>query len=355
MRKEDKQVEPIKEYYIAYFDLLGYKKFFETQSDKVSPFLEDIYRAIQNVKDYVQEVDLSYIVGYLAHISIKVKVFSDNILLCLETGTTQTEYPRFLTFLAVVADIQRNFVLQYDLFLRGGITIGTLSFNDDFVFGQGLIDAVALEEKAVYPRIIIGKTVMDYVLQTHFVKPEDLRRACEIEDRVHAGKGVSDEELEFCNAICPEVNAEKFYIKWRDCLILKTVDGAIVLNYLYYLDMNKVVDQITMKQVLELVKIISPDDYQRLGEGNLNPKLLLEQHRLHIIQKVNTLGRYDDLDVSAVEEAKWREHVLKKYVWVMSFHNYVCEIYNISEYKIKSGCSYDIRFMRMEVKIFEDR
>lgn len=354
MSKEDKQVEPIKKYYIAYFDLLGYKKFFETQPDKVETFLEDIYKAIQNVKDCIQAANLS-VVGNWAQISIKVKFFSDNILLCLETGTTKMEYPRFLTFLAIVADVQRNFILQYGLFLRGGITIETLSFNDDFIFGQGLIDAVALEEKVVYPRIIIGKTVMDYVLQLHFVKPEDLRRACEIEDCAHAGKGVSDEELEFCNSILPEVNAEQFYLKWRDCLILKTVDDAIILNYLYCLDMNEVVEPITMKQVLELVKTISPDDYQRLGEGSLNPKPLLEKHRLHIIQKINTLGTYNDLDVSAVEEAKSREHILKKYVWVMSFHNYVCKIYNMSEYMIKTGSTCDIRFMRMEVKVFEDR
>lgn len=257
--------------------------------------------------------------------------------------------------MAIVADIQRNFILQYDLFLRGGITIGELSFNDDFVFGQGLIDAVYLEEKAVYPRIIIGKTVIDYVLQAHFAKPEDLRKACEIEDRAHAGGKVSDEELEFCNAIFPEFNAEKFYLKWRDCLILKTVDDVIVLNYLYCLDMNKVIDQIAMKQVLELVKTISPDDYQIVGEGSSNPKSLLEQHRLHIIKKINTLGRYDDLDVLAVEEARVREHILKKYLWVMSFHNYVCEIYNLQEHKIKAGSTCDIRFMRMEVKIFEDR
>ena len=29
--------------------------------------------------------------------------------------------------------------------------------------------------------------------------------------------------------------------------------------------------------------------------------------------------------------------------------------YNIPEYKIKSGCSYAIWFMRIAVKIFEDR
>lgn len=39
MTQENKQVEPIKEYYIAYFDLLGYKKFFQSYPDKVEDFL----------------------------------------------------------------------------------------------------------------------------------------------------------------------------------------------------------------------------------------------------------------------------------------------------------------------------
>lgn len=355
MPKEDRKVEPIKEYYIAYFDLLGYKRFFETHLDKVETFLKAIHEAIQNVKEYIEEAHSSPIVGGLGHISIRTKVFSDNILLCLETGTTPLEYPRFLTFMAIVADIQRNFILQYALFLRGGITIGKLSFNDDFIFGQGLIDAVALEEKAVYPRIIIGSGVMDYVLQTHFVKPEDLRRACEIENRAHAGEGVSDEELEFYNAILPVVNAENFYLKWRDVLILKTADNVIVLNYLYCFDMNKVVDRITMERVLELVKTLFPDDYQRVGQGGIDQKRLLEQHRIHILQKINEFGRYDDLDSSDIEEARQREYILKKYIWVVSFHNYVCEIYNLPECMIAACSACDIRFMRMTLNIIEDK
>ena len=59
-------------------------------------------------------------------------------------------------------------------------------------------------------------------------------------------------------------------IKWRDVLILKTADDEIVLNYLYCFDMDKVVDRITMEQVLELVKTFFPDDYRRLGQGSLN-------------------------------------------------------------------------------------
>lgn len=354
MQKENKSVEPIKEYYIAYFDLLGYKNFFKTNPEKAGDFLNTINDAIQNTIDYIQEVNSSFIVGEIEKVSIQTKIFSDNILLCLERSSDSMEYLRFLTFITIVADIQRNFILQYDLSLRGGITIGMLSFNNDFIFGKGLIEAVALEETAKYPRIIMSKTVLDYVLQTHFVKSEDLRKACEIENRAHAGEYISDEELAFCNAIVPDVNKEKFYLQWRDQLILKTADEAVVLNYLYYIDINTMIDQITKEQILEFVKTISPSDYRRLGDYNPDQKQWLEQHKAHIIQKIKEFGKYDDLEISAINEADVREHILKKYLWVLSFHNYVCMVYHVPECMIESGIACDIRFMRITAEIFED-
>ena len=174
--------------------------------------------------------------------------------MCLETTTAEVEYPRFLTFLAIIADIQRNFVLRYGLFLRGGITIGELSFNEDFVFGKGLIDAVALEETAIYPRIIMGQAVLDYVQRPHFVKPDDLSRACDIENRAHSGDYISDEELAFCNSIIPAVNMERFYLQWQSHLLFPVSDGAVVLNYLYCFDIKNVLDQATIWQIMNFLK-----------------------------------------------------------------------------------------------------
>ncbi len=50
-------------------------------------------------------------------------------------------------------------------------------------------------------------------MQTHCVKPKELRRTCEIENLEHAGEGVSDVKLEFCNTILPDVDAENFLFK----------------------------------------------------------------------------------------------------------------------------------------------
>lgn len=98
-----------------------------------------------------------------------------------------------------------------------------------------------------------------------------------------------------------------------------------------------------------------PDDYQRLGQGSLNQKQLLEQHKTHIIQKVNEFGTYDDLDISEIKEASRREHILKKYMWVVSFHNHVCMKNKLPECMIKSCIACDIRFMRVTLGIIEDK
>lgn len=358
MSQEYKPAEQIKEYYIAYFDILGYKKFFQNNPDKIADFLQIIHAAVYNTQNYIQEISSSFIGGNWGKLFIRTKVFSDNILLCLETDISPIEYPRFLAFLTIVANIQRNYILQYGLFLRGGVTIGKLSFNDDYIFGQGIIDAVELEETAKYPRIIIGKTVLDFVLQTHFVKQDDLQKACNIESRAHSGQHISDEELNFCNSIMPDVNKEKFFLQLRNHLIFQMMDGTYILNYLYVSNIDSLINQSTMKQVLAIIKTLSPNDYQKLSNMNTDNKQLIKQHKTRIIQKIKEFGKYDDLNVlnaDDVKEADTRERILKKYLWVLSFHNYLCIIYNLPEsYMIKSGSTCDIRFMRLTTEIFEN-
>lgn len=354
MLKENLEVEPIKEYYIAYFDLLGYKQFVKDHSDKVESFLNDIYKAICYVKGYLQIITSSPLTSGLGHISIQTKIFSDNILLCLETGTTASEYPRFLAFMLIVADIQRNFILRYGLFLRGGITIGTLSFNDDFVFGQGLIDVVALEEKAVYPRIIIGESVVDYCAQSHFIKKAELEKAKVIGERAIAGEEITDKELKFYSSTIPNTKLEFFCLEWNEHLILKMLDGVFVLNYLYCVDLSNMVDQRTIEQAYEYAKTIFPSECQKIDQRSFNQNQLLAQHREHITQKINEFGRYDNLDATFVEKAALQEHILKKYLWVLSFHNYVCEIYNLPEYRIRASSTCDIRFMLLTAEVIEE-
>ena len=74
---------PIKEYYIAYFDILGYKDFFDKHPDKVEGFLADIHHAVQYAEDYIQSFHQSPIMSQIAKADYKIKVFSDNFMMCL--------------------------------------------------------------------------------------------------------------------------------------------------------------------------------------------------------------------------------------------------------------------------------
>ena len=136
-----------------------------------------------------------------------------------------------------------------------------------------------------------------------------MSRACDIECRSHSGEHISDEELAFCNSIMPSVNMEKFYLQWRNHLLFAVIDGMLVLNYLYYLDITNMLYQTTIEQMLEILRAFSPDDYKRLHTRNTNQRQRLAQHKAHIIQKISEFGKYDDLDISDTKEADIREHI----------------------------------------------
>ena len=353
MKNIDVKPAPIKEYYIAYFDLLGYKEFFRTKPEQVEQFLEDINLAIHSIGIYMQEIGASFIAGEIANIQIKKKIFSDNILLCLEVGETSSECARLLAFMASVADIQLSFILQYGLFLRGGVTIGKLSFNDEFVFGQGLIDVVEMEESAKYPRIVISQNIIDYMTKPHFVKQDDLNKACEIEKRAKAGENIAKEESDFCNLIWPLCIQDLFVTMFRDRLIYTVADGVNVLNYFYYFDARKIFDEQTLDNILDNIKKVSSADYERLQAPSLNLQEKLEQHKLCVIKKLKEYGNYGDFEITDQASIKERENVIKKYLWVTYFHNLICEKNNLPDCKIYSSSNCDAGYMALTVQVQE--
>lgn len=121
---------PIKEYYIAYFDTLGYQAFFKETPEKAPEFLNTIHSVITNIINYVQSFNDSLLVSQLANMHIQYKIFSDNILLCIEVGKDVTEEKSYIiTFIGLICEIQRRFITKYGLFLRGGFTKGKMSIR----------------------------------------------------------------------------------------------------------------------------------------------------------------------------------------------------------------------------------
>ena len=65
---------PIKEYYIAYFDILGYKEFFKQQPEKATDFLRLIHDVIQRTNEHIRTANQSVITSVYGKINIKTKI-----------------------------------------------------------------------------------------------------------------------------------------------------------------------------------------------------------------------------------------------------------------------------------------
>ena len=133
---------------VAFIDILGV-------SAKIKNSVEE---AIQDIWVFCHRV-----MKTTYNTNVKVKIFSDNILLCasLENG----EHTQVLNeFFSIINDIETTMINGNHLFVRGAIVVGNIHFEENFVLGEALLKAYEIESKvAIFPRIIIDETVFEYV------------------------------------------------------------------------------------------------------------------------------------------------------------------------------------------------
>lgn len=139
----------VKSYYIAYFDILGYKAFFENQENDIIEFLHNV---VNMTADVINKTDSSHMIYGQ---QFKIKTFSDNFIIMLEERDDYNEYECLKSIGYVLARLQLRFLQKYSILIRGGITKGQAFINNEIVFGAGLIKAVSLEESANFPRIVL--------------------------------------------------------------------------------------------------------------------------------------------------------------------------------------------------------
>jgi len=146
---EDKTMKEAKleKYYIAYFDVLGYKAFFEDNNNDVLEFLASI---VGVAKDVVYESNNAIWDKF------EVKSFSDNFVILLKDQNVN-EYQAIKSLSYLLALMQLKFLERYRVLIRGGITTGDIYIDKNIIFGEGLIKAVELESNAIFPRIILDE------------------------------------------------------------------------------------------------------------------------------------------------------------------------------------------------------
>ncbi len=347
---------PIKEHYIAYFDLLGYRQFFVDAPEQAESLLTNIHNAITNAKsNMIASSNIEYFKDYI-NIEFKIKIFSDNIFICLEKGDDlRVEKARAIFFLEIISEIQRNFIINHNLFLRGGITKGNVSYNKDYIFGDGLIEAVNIEETTIYPRITLSKSLFLFLSNIVSYTPEEREKALVIETRINNKEKITQEDEDFYNLMLRLANSEYFLTKVFYYLTSKCYDEEICISYLYKLNPMDYVNAETLSNILSQLKQISPNVFEIMN-GSL-PNMfnyiddMLSKHKERVEEQIKKYGDYIDLGLDDREKALQRERVLKKYVWVMKYHNDMCCRYNKMQYFINSTANCDTRFMLLKVNV----
>lgn len=354
---------PIKEYYIAYFDILGYRQFFKEYPDKVENLLNEIHNAMLNTKKTLNVPNNAVFNLMGVNVDFKVKIFSDNIIVCLERGENnylectednRAERVRVLMFFDLISTIQRNFILNHKLFLRGGVTIGKISFNDDYVFGEGLIDAVDIEEHTVYPRIEISNSLYNFTKKAISYSDEEFNKAIEIEKDIKNDAGISQENKSFYERIS-QLYQPEYYIHWMLYnMVYFYDDGKVSLSYLYNMNISDYISTNYLLETYSLLEQFFPSTY---NEPNIIPNTslsindMLKRHKECVVEKINIYGNYNDIELNNSATAIQRERILKKYAWVMKYHNDMFNKFLGNEYYIHSIANCDSRFMLLMINI----
>ena len=311
------------EYYVAYFDVLGYKEAFKKSEDISAKLIESIESSIDSMKKIVSTINDTF--GKLTEKvpEVEYKVFSDNILVVYkETKGFLSEFS-LVSFLRLIATIQRVFFEGSHLIVRGGITKGPLYLTNDFVGGKALIGSVELEKAAVYPRIVVDDCILSelnaFRMQGHLLKI-------------------------FIDASC------------RD-LLVKHTDDKVSLNYI--MSYNAWI--IFPKNSSQSESVESIEELEKnIREGSqrkpiYNPECLkevyaiLQKHKDFVEEKVNEFSRSSNDATKEPERVK----ILKKYLWLVSFHNKICnhELYKMPDLKINLKSGFNEQTLAFDVSI----
>lgn len=151
---------PLKDYYICYFDILGYRAFFENETKAHKNFLAKIEMACESIHWNIRN----------SHLPVKVncKTYSDNFLIYFEKDLLD-KFGALKILSSLIRKISIKLLCDFEMLIRGSITIGKFYADDIIVFGKGLVDAVELEEKkAIKPRIVIDGGKFDIDLSKLF-------------------------------------------------------------------------------------------------------------------------------------------------------------------------------------------
>jgi len=146
------------EHIVAFLDMLGATSRMNKDQDVTLNEIHDLYSStIKIAKENCLLGDLE---------GIKIKIFSDNIIIAKELPSNQSEREVGISDVLWWCTLFQNRAISNDFgwLVRGGITIGDFYIDDLMVWGKALLTTVDLEKKmAKDPKIVIDTTILPII------------------------------------------------------------------------------------------------------------------------------------------------------------------------------------------------
>lgn len=307
------------EYYIAYFDVLGCKSYFAGDDNAALSFLYQLKGMVACSLKAALGINNSKTLNTLPEMKIEYRLFSDNVALYLKATDSPLEIIRLLTFLQVIAELQREVLFGHGLLLRGGATAGKFYSDETLIMGPALIEAVKLEETGIYPRILIDNSI---------------------------DKAVSA----LINNLFPnDFLTKDGMLAWVESLVFGAVgDKKPFLNYLSVPELEKVYPVLKNggMEVLERLEKDSPEEYERTRtaiSSDVKKQIHdnLARHQKFLYGSIQKYCGYSDVNKDDKNAVALKNKIIRKYKWLAVFHNYMCGLNKFEDCLVFVKYTYD--------------
>lgn len=143
---------------VALLDVLAYRNHIDADRTSGSETFKSKLEAALSVLTSINETELVY------------QAISDTIIIAANPSTALSD------FLTTVSDVQRAF-LKNGLLIRGGIAFEQHFKSGNLTYSHALAIAYELEQKqAIYPRIVIDRSVVEMLWTGSKFTPADMQR-----------------------------------------------------------------------------------------------------------------------------------------------------------------------------------
>jgi len=144
---------------VCFMDILGFSNMIEEyDTENHSITLQNIHKSFKAANDFMENMfsSNSELIKHLEH-----KSFSDCVCISIPFFNNNIDFVNSFNIIAIYVRYFQYFLMQQNIFLRGGISTGSYFSDSNIIFSKGLVKAYKLESKiANYPRIIIDKEII---------------------------------------------------------------------------------------------------------------------------------------------------------------------------------------------------